>query len=65
MNKTSNKVDDQQKRHELPVQQEKAELQKRDRRRQLLFRWATVISLIFILAVCVYYWLRRPHIPSK
>jgi len=54
-------MDDNHARHTLPVQQEKALLQKRDRRRTLLFRWATAASILFILALCVYGWLQpRP-----
>jgi len=53
-------MDEKHPRHTLPVQQEKAQLQKRDRQRTLLFRWATTASVIFILALCIYFWLHRP-----
>jgi hypothetical protein len=46
-------------RHLLHVEQEKALLQKRDRRRSLLFRWATVFSVLSIVLLCAWFWLRR------
>jgi len=56
-----NKMDNPQIRHELPVQEEKAQLQKRDRQRTYLFGWATAASVIFISTLCIYFWqYRRP-----
>jgi hypothetical protein len=46
-------------RHSLPVEQEKALLQKKDRRRAFLFSCATAISLLFISTLCVFFWFQR------